>query len=395
MSQTKSGKFTARAESVIRPIEELRNWAENPREIDEDDFDRLKQQIEQLGAYKPILTTVDGEVLGGNMRLRALTALGETHVWCSVVNPANDKEKVAYALSDNDQAGRYAEQQLAELVSKYEVDLKLFKVDLGTPSSLEDVVSKYSPEDEPDEGEEGEGEEADPPYMVDYHSASGVGYESSKFGGDGVAIFNDDLNDEDAAKFFTDIATNLYMVTKDSAPFYWWLAMKNWHINHAALVASGWYVSQTLIWVKEHMVFAMGADFHRLYEPCMIGWKKGKKHFSNKRLANYKDVMALGRDDFLELPDIWFEKRDDTAEYIHPTQKPIGLVKRALKKHTRPDALVIDLFGGSGSTIIGCEDMKRRCYAMELDPKFVDAIRKRYAKFIGQAEDWQTVTPEV
>jgi site-specific DNA-methyltransferase (adenine-specific) len=132
------------------------------------------------------------------------------------------------------------------------------------------------------------------------------------------------------------------------------------------------------------MIFSAGQDYHRMYEPCMFGWKKGNKHFSNKRIANFKDVFSLEVDDFSELLDVWYEKRDNTQEYIHPTQKPVRLADRALRKNSKPGDYVIDLFNGSGSTMMACEQLGRHYLGMELDPKFVDAAIERWEGFTGQ-----------
>jgi site-specific DNA-methyltransferase (adenine-specific) len=166
---------------------------------------------------------------------------------------------------------------------------------------------------------------------------------------------------------------------------YWWLAdNKRGLVNRLAWIEAGWHHSQMLIWVKESMVFSPGSDFHRLHEPCMFGWKKGKKHFSNRKLASYKDVFSLEREAFDEMPDIWYERRDKTADYVHPTQKPVRLAERALKKSSVTGDVVLEAFGGSGSTLIACEQMGRPCYVMELDPKFCDVIVDRWEKWTGK-----------
>lgn len=124
-----------------RKINELKNWDKNPRAINKDDFDRLKKQIETLGQYKPLIITNDGTVLGGNMRLRAYKDLGIDDVWVSVVDAPDEATKLKYALSDNDRAGYYQEQELVELIASLsDVDLNLFKVDLGKLTSLKDLL---------------------------------------------------------------------------------------------------------------------------------------------------------------------------------------------------------------------------------------------------------------
>lgn len=143
------GTEVVQNKNEVWSIEKLRVWDKNPRSIKEDDFERLKQQIKKLGIYKPLVVTADGTVLGGNMRLRALQDLGEKDVWVSVVEAADETTKVEYALSDNDRAGEYDVDQLAELVADKEIDIKLYKVDLGTPQTLDNLSNfREMPTDE-------------------------------------------------------------------------------------------------------------------------------------------------------------------------------------------------------------------------------------------------------
>lgn len=223
----------------------------------------------------------------------------------------------------------------------------------------------------------------DPPYNVNYKSPGGLTYSSTKFGGTGGKIFNDDLSDDDCVRFFFDVLKNLYEYSEDDSSIYWWFANKNNHLNREAFKMAGWHMSQIIIWLKNSMVFSRGQDYHRMYEPCMVGWKKGKKHFQNKVLANLKDVFSLDVNDFNDLPDVWYQKRDLTTEYIHPTQKPVRLAERALKRNSEMDDIVVDVFLGSGSTMIACEQLKRIFRGMDLDPKYVEVAIRRWEKFTG------------
>ena len=225
----------------------------------------------------------------------------------------------------------------------------------------------------------------DPPYMVDYHSPTGVTYSSEKFGGMGGKIFNDNLDEEKALLFYIAILKNLYEFSHDNATIYWWYAGKNVLINRLAFIETNWFFSQGIIWLKNNMVYSLGQDFHRCYEPCMFGWKKKQAHFKNKEIANLKDTWHnMEIEEFKDALDVWFQNRDNTAEYVHPTQKPVGLAERGLRKSSKQDDIVLDLFGGSGSTLIACEQMHRKAYLMELDPKFVDVIIARWEKLTGR-----------
>lgn len=132
------------------PIDDVELWEHNPRNIRNDDLERLIEQITELGQYKPLIAYHDPKrgkwiVLGGNMRLIALRQLDFRDVWIAPVYPKNESEKLKIALSDNDRAGEYDEQQLAELVFKYRrhIDLKRYKIDLGRPITIESLGKRY------------------------------------------------------------------------------------------------------------------------------------------------------------------------------------------------------------------------------------------------------------
>lgn len=143
---------------TTRPLKDLKNWVNNPRTIDKQDFERLKRQIERLGQYKPLIVTSDGIVLGGNMRLRAYKELGMTEAWVSIVEAPTEARKIEFALSDNDRAGEYDEEKLTELIATTPdvnlTALRDYKVDLGKMTDLDMLLSKYGPsesENEPPE----------------------------------------------------------------------------------------------------------------------------------------------------------------------------------------------------------------------------------------------------
>lgn len=224
----------------------------------------------------------------------------------------------------------------------------------------------------------------DPPYNVDYKSPGGLTYNSTKYGGTGGKIFNDKKSDKDCLDFYANTLVNLYKFSADDATIYWWFANRNNWINRQAFKNSKWKMSQIIVWVKNHFVFSKGQDYHRMYEPCMLGWKKGKGHYKNKRIGNLADVFSLDRDNFIEQFDVWLEHRDNLLKYVHPTQKPVRLAERAIKKNSEDKDIVLDVFGGSGSTLMACEQMDRRCYMAELDPKYCDVIIKRWETISGE-----------
>lgn len=133
------------------PIDKLKLWDKNPRSINKKDFLRLKKQIQKLGIYKPFIITPEGEIIGGNMRFRAIKELGYKTVWVSVVEPKTEAEKIEIALSDNDRAGYYDDDILAELVYDLDIDFKDYSIDLKEPFNLDDLMSNYAPETNQDD----------------------------------------------------------------------------------------------------------------------------------------------------------------------------------------------------------------------------------------------------
>jgi DNA modification methylase len=156
-------------------------------------------------------------------------------------------------------------------------------------------------------------------------------------------------------------------------------------INQAAFERSGWRIHQSVIWVKESPVLTR-RDYMGIWEPALYGWKEGKKHYSHRLIRNIRDLWNLGFDDFVSLMDAWYVRRDKISEYLHPTQKPVGLAERAIKLSSEKGNIVLDVFGGSGSTLICCEQVDRNCYLMEMDPFYVDVIIQRYGEFTGKKE---------
>lgn len=403
-----------------RKVAELKEWEHNPRKITEAEYARLKKSIEQYGFFEVLVIDTDGSILSGNMRSKVLMEMGVEEV--NVTYPERkltEDEQKQVNLRCNRHQGEWDFDKLAnifdiELLKDVGFDQKeLIFLQVEDDEFDEDKAKKEVEEDKNIRPKRGDvwqlgehrlmcgdsaspvdvdllmGEDkaqlvfTDPPYNVNYRSPSGYGYNSGKFK-HGGAIFNDDKTDEDCLQFYVDILANLHRVTTDNASIYWWFANKNNHINRLAFLETGWYMSQVLIWLKPQMIFSRGQDYHRCYEPVMFGWKTKHSHFSNKKIANYKDVASLDVEQFSEILDVWYERRDPTNQYIHPTQKPVRLAERGLKKNSVDGDIVIDLFIGSGSTMMGCEQLHRQFRGMELDPTYLEVAMRRWEKFTGQ-----------
>ena len=411
----------AEIQHIELPINQIILLEKNPRIITEEELQKLCDDIENDPTFllqrPPLINKVDNKYYcyAGNQRVKACSKLAYKKIKCFVEQNVAKKVQDERMLKDNLHRGKWDEDKLLDLDFELEelkgigfedfqlniftddVDIEEdnYQIELPTePKSKTGdlyILGKHkllcgdSSKDE-DVTKLMQGEKAqliftDPPYNIDYRSLSGKSYHSNEYGGDGGKIFNDNNSDDDCIQFYTDILTNLYNHSQDNAPIYWWYASRNYPLNHKAFKNTNWLISQTIVWLKENMVLAMGQDYHRCYELCLFGWKKGNKHFVAKGIDNLKDVLALSHEDYRDAMDVWYENRDKTNTYIHPTQKPIRLAERALKKHSLRKFIVLDLFGGSGSTLLGCEQSNRIARLMEIDPKYCDAIVKRYVSF--------------
>lgn len=404
------------------PIEEVDVWDKNPRNIRKQDFERLKRMIEKLGVYKPLICVKEkGKyiTLGGNMRLRACRDLGHTTIGISIVEAKTDAEKLEFALSDNDRAGEYDDQTLAEMIynSKDGIDTQLFKIDQHRPMSVEELLTHFGPKIEAGEedtipkvepvpiSKEGElyelgphrllcadatkpenykalmnGKTADlvftdPPYNMAYD-----GGQSDRFG----PILGDDMSEETFVQFTIDFINRMNDNMKAGGVFYICSDYRSYSIFIYALKATGLIYATPIIWVKNYIGLGW-SDYRKKHEmvlkarkskrkkaqPILYGWKKGKHYFIEHRFE----------------ADVWEIAKRGTAGMVHPTQKPLGLVQRAIRNSSRPDDIVLDPFAGSGSTIIAADREGRTTYAMELDPKYIDIMIRRYAGLGGMTEE--------
>lgn len=212
-------------------------------------------------------------------------------------------------------------------------------------------------------------------------SPNGLSYNSDKYGGTGGRIFNDDKSPEDALIFYKKVLAQLHNFSIDDCSLYWWFASRITDINIQALRESGWHMSQICLWLKNSIIYSPGQLYHRIYEPCMVGWKQGQTHFRNTAFATFSELWTLDIKTFANQLDVWYQKRDNTSKYIHPTQKPVQLAERALKRSSELGDIVLDAFGGSGSTMISCEQLGRKARLIEIDPKYCDAIVTRWCQY--------------
>lgn len=197
----------------------------------------------------------------------------------------------------------------------------------------------------------------DPPYNVDYEGQTK----------DKLKIENDKMSPEDFKQFLIKAFTRINEVLKEGGAFYIWLASRE-HVNfETALNEAGLKVRQQLIWNKSSMTLGR-QDYQWKHEPCLYGWKDGASHnwYSDRSQTTVMD----------------FAKPNRNGE--HPTMKPLELIGYQIKNSSKENDIVTDLFGGSGTTLIACEQLERSCYMMELDPKYADVIIKRWETLTGK-----------
>ena len=405
------------ATSDYWPLEDLKLWDKNPRSIKDDRFKELKARLSRQGQVKPLLVTKNGTVIGGNMRLRAMTELHWDKVWVSVTEADTDKEIFDLALTDNEEFGYYEQEQLAELalsIGLSPLELKTYEVSLGETTTLDLVVDKFGPE-EVEEDEVPEVDETSEP-----ESRLGEIYQLGRH-----RLMCGDSTDKDAISELTQGSKPDLVYT--DPPYGMFLdadysSMKNSLDFAKAKNFTGGKKYENVIgdhddfnpafistifemYPKAKEVFLWGADY---YTELLPNRNAGSWVVWDKRLDDSADKMYGSTFELcwsknrhkrdmvrVKWAGVFGTEQEFDHKRHHPTQKPVALSRWFIERYSEVGNTVLDLFGGSGSTLIASEETGRLCYMMELDPKYCDVIRKRYANHIGEGERWQEVTPAV
>ncbi len=197
----------------------------------------------------------------------------------------------------------------------------------------------------------------DPPYNVAYEGKTK----------DALTIQNDEMGDSDFRQFLVDVYTAADAVMRPGAVFYIWHADSEGFNFRGAAHDIGWQIRQCLVWKKQTMVMGR-QDYHWQHEPCLYGWKDGAAH--------------LWTTDRKQTTILEFDRPMQNKE--HPTMKPVELIKYQVSNNSLLGNIILDLFGGSGTTLIACEQLGRVNHSMELDPKYCDVIITRWEKFTGK-----------
>lgn len=376
-------------------IEKLIPYKNNARTHSDEQIEKIAKSMKEFGFINPVLVDGDLNVIAGHGRILGAKKLGMKEVPCLFIEDLTEEQKRAYIIADNrlaEDAGWDKELLKIELE-----DLKNMNFDITlTGFELEDfdfsmdeteVIEDEFDETVPEEPTSKKGEIyklgkhflmcgdstdindveklmngvkadmllTDPPYNVDYE------------GGNGLTIQNDNMDDETFREFLRVSFFNANSVMKEGAVFYIWHADSEGYNFRGACHDIGWKVRQCLIWCKNTLVMGR-QDYHWKHEPCLYGWKEGASH--------------LWASDRKQTTVLEFDRPSVSKE--HPTMKPVGLFDYLIKNNTKKDDIVLDLFAGSGTSIIACEQNGRIAYSMELDPKYVDVIISRWEKLTGQ-----------
>lgn len=394
-------------------IGSVREYEKNPRVIGDRAVQAVANSIKEFGFKVPVLIDAENVLIAGHTRLRAARSLGLTEVPAIRASDLSDAQVRSLRLADN---------QLATLTGWDEGllplelhDLKALGVDLSSlgfstaelsewlaPPANPGLVDADDVPETPDEPETQRGDiwtlgghrilcgdstdsadvdrlmdghtaslcATDPPYLVDY-TGERPDHDGGNTGGKDWSDSYREVEITDADSFFRGTFTNVLRVLEPNAAIYCWHAHKR-----QALIARVWddlgiLDHQQIVWVKPSPVFGR-VFWHFRHEPCMMGWRQGSmpEHDSNH--------------EFNSVWEIDWEGKSRVVGNEHPTQKPVEIFARPMRKHTKPGDVVFEPFSGSGSQIIAAEQQGRRCRAMELEPRFVEVAVRRWEKFTGK-----------
>ena len=371
-------------------LTEIKSNPNNPRLIKDDKFKMLCERIKSNPntlKYRPIVIDTHNVIQAGNMRYKALKELGYKEVpneWVVKADDLTDEQMREFVVVDNVGYGEWDYELLkneytAEELNDWGVDVPVFEV---APTAEEDDF------DVPDGGINtdivlgdlfeigrhrllcGDSTQTDtfkalfgdkladmvvtdPPYNVAYEGGTK----------DALKIQNDDMSDSDFYKFLYDFYTALGSYTKAGGAWYVWQSDKYANVFINSFIDSGFKFSCLNIWVKNTMVLGRG-DYHSKHETCIYGWKEGAAH---NWYSDRKQTTVLE-----------FNKPNRNAE--HPTMKPVELFAYQIGNSSKKGDIVADGFGGSGTTMVACEQMGRSAYLVEFDPKYCQVIVDRMIK---------------
>ena len=407
---------------IIRlSIDDLTPDPNNAKDHPEWQIEQIKMSIETFGNIDPIgVWGEDNLIVEGNGRYQALKELGYNEVECIRLDWLTEEERKAYALAHNKLTMNSGwvpgavEETLAQIGS---IDMALFGFEIDAPDDIDiPITEDVAPEEPEPRTKPGEiwqlgehrlicgdstdrgvlhrlmdGAEADlwltdPPYNVNYEGKAGK-------------IANDNQEDGAFRQFLRDAFEAALSVMKPGAAFYIWHADLEGYNFRGAITEAGAKIRQCLVWNKNALVLGH-QDYQWKHEPCLYGWKEGGNRYftdSRKETTVFEDARPdfskMKKEEMRDLLEAIFSDKLSTtvinedkplANDLHPTMKPVKLMARLIHNSSREGENILDTFGGSGSTLMACEQLKRRCYICELDAHYCDVIIERWETFTGR-----------
>ncbi len=370
-------------------------------------YEKLKESMNTFGYVDPIIwNSRTGSLVGGHQRLKILIAEGATEVEASVVDLPLEMEK-ALNLALNKVQGDWDKDKLAELLDEMiklpDFDMGLTGFDMPEISTILDDYHESQKDDivpnpetianpitqkgdliilgqhrllcgdssNPDDIKKLIEDKkvnlvfSDPPYNVDYYGGNRPTPEAArpKPSRDWNKIYNDNLTQDEYETWLKQIFANIMPYLAEGTPFYIWNGHRQFGPMYQILAGLGAHISCVITWAKESFAIGYG-DYNQQTEFCLYGWKE------NNGAHNWYGPTNEST--------LWQVDREITSSYEHPTQKPIILAERAMKNSSKRGDIVLDMFLGSGTTLIAAEGLERACYGMEIEPSYCDVIVKRY-----------------
>lgn len=374
-------------------------------------YERLKESMSTLGYVDPVVwNSRTGNLVGGHQRYKILLAQGLSEIEASVVDLSLEQEK-ALNLALNKIQGEWDKDKLAVLLDEL-TKLPDFNVNLTgfEMPEISNILDSYLMETQNDLtedpamiiepitqkgdliilgnhrllcGDSSSPEDiakligdkkvdmifSDPPYNVAYYGGDRPIPEVSrpKPSANWKKIYNDNLTQEEYEIWLKNIFTNASPYLAKGAPFYIWNGHRQFGFMHDMFIEMGLYVSCVITWAKKNFSIGYG-DFNQQTEFCLYGWKEDNGAHNWYGPTNESTLWQADRE----------------LNYVHPTQKPVILAERAIKNSSKRGDAVLDMFLGSGTTLIAAQRLGRSCYGMEIDPGYCDVIVRRYINLVGK-----------
>lgn len=413
-------------------INELKPAEYNPR-IDlqpgDKEFEKIRKSIEEFGYVDPVIINKDGTIVGGHQRYKVLKDMGYSEIQCIVIDVDKEKEK-ALNIALNKISGDWDKNKLKVLLSELQgvglaeitgfdlaelgmlgVQEEVIEDDFDIDKVLKEEKSYIQPGDiiklgrhrlicgDSTNGADVEklmnGKLADlvitdPPYNVNYQSNS-----------TGMKIMNDNMEEDDFENFLYLAHKCMYDFSREGAPIYVFHSDVGGYAFRKAFIDAGYKMAECLIWLKNQFVLGR-QDYQWRHEPILYGWKEGAGHTwyggrsqSTILESDIDELKKLSKKELIELieeyqkgiPTSVIEYKRPKKNKLHPTMKPLGLLGILMQNSSAKGDIVLDLFGGSGSTLMTAEKLDRTAYLVELDPVYCDAIVKRYIQEKQSSEE--------